>query len=302
MEWMDLDNAVREGSALGGYKGYDGADKKLTIVYKGTRYMVKFPKKLTAGKPDDFRASYSNSPFSEYIGCHIFETIGLPVQKTMLGKYNGRVVVACEDFMQNHSPEYQLQEFRQLENSFLDSEDIGRVPKLDVLESILNHHERLNGIRQQAIERYWDVFVVDALIGNFDRHSGNWGYIVNINTGENELAPVYDCGSCLFPEIDDEHIKEAMADEQGMRDRVCVYPTAALLRNGKKINYHDFLVAHEHEESNKALKRIFPKIDMGKILSVVEETSLLSEVRKEFIINILISRYEHILSKAFLSI
>ena len=24
---------------------------------------------------------------------------------------------------------------------------------------------------------FWDIYVVDALIGNFDRHGGNWGFL-----------------------------------------------------------------------------------------------------------------------------
>lgn len=31
--------------------------------------------------------SYSNSCFSEYLGCQIFECIGISVQKTLLGTY-----------------------------------------------------------------------------------------------------------------------------------------------------------------------------------------------------------------------
>ncbi len=58
---------------------------------------------------------------------------------------------------------------------------------------------------QQAIDsdalkrRFWDMFIVDALIGNWDRHNGNWGFLYNSRTDEMTLAPVFDCGSSLFP-------------------------------------------------------------------------------------------------------
>ena len=58
---------------------------------------------------------YSNSCFSEYLGCQIYEIIGIPVQKTMLGTFtvNGKekVVVACQDFT---SPGVVLQDFASL--------------------------------------------------------------------------------------------------------------------------------------------------------------------------------------------
>lgn len=27
------------------------------------------------------------------------------------------------------------------------------------------------------LQYFWDMFVVDALLGNFDRHNGNWGFL-----------------------------------------------------------------------------------------------------------------------------
>lgn len=48
-------------------------------------------------------------------------------------------------------------------------------------------------------QHFWDMFIVDALIGNWDRYNGNWGFLYNPVTDEVEIAPVFDCGSCLFP-------------------------------------------------------------------------------------------------------
>ena len=28
-------------------------------------------------------------------------------------------------------------------------------------------------------EKFWDMFVIDSLIGNTDRHNGNWGFLLN---------------------------------------------------------------------------------------------------------------------------
>ena len=32
-----------------------------------------------------------------------------------------------------------------------------------------------------------DMFIVDALIGNWDRHNGNWGFLCNTTTDELHL-------------------------------------------------------------------------------------------------------------------
>ena len=50
------------------------------------------------------------------------------------------------------------------------------------------------------------MFIVDSYLGNFDRHNGNWGFLVNENTKSTRIAPVYDCGSCLYPAATDDDL------------------------------------------------------------------------------------------------
>ena len=57
-------------------KGYAGANgNKISILYNGEIYMLKFPPQPTKNK----EMSYTNSCVCEYIGCQIFELIGIPV-------------------------------------------------------------------------------------------------------------------------------------------------------------------------------------------------------------------------------
>ena len=65
-------------------KAYAGANgKKISVLYDGEQYMLKFPS-MAKKNPN---MSYSNSCFSEYLGCRIFEIAGIPVQKTLLGTF-----------------------------------------------------------------------------------------------------------------------------------------------------------------------------------------------------------------------
>lgn len=80
-------------------KMYAGANgSKISVIYEGEQYMLKFPPLPTKNK----EMSYSNSCFSEYLGCQIFKSIGIPVQETLLGTYTvkdkEKIVVACKDF------------------------------------------------------------------------------------------------------------------------------------------------------------------------------------------------------------
>ena len=62
-------------------KLYAGANgNKMSVIYEGEQYMLKFP----AAAKQNKNLSYSNGCFSEYLGCHIYEMISIPVQKTIL--------------------------------------------------------------------------------------------------------------------------------------------------------------------------------------------------------------------------
>jgi hypothetical protein len=299
MTWTDLDQLISSGSSVDGRKGYDGNEKKQSILFDGRRYMLKIQNKLESSQKDGLRASYSNSPFSEYVSCHIAESCGLPAQNTLLGKFRDRIAVLCEDFMQDYPPGFQLQEFKQLENSFLEDAQIGRTPYLETINAIFQKHPRLEGIRLEAEKRYWDMFVLDAFTGNFDRHSGNWGYIVDLNSARIEVAPIYDCGSSLFPELDDGAIEGELADKEHMTDRLYKYPTAALIINGKRAKYHEVLGDVRNRKCVESLIGLYPRIDMKKISDIVDDTPLLPAIRKEFIKRILSDRYDLLLTPAY---
>lgn len=57
-------------------KLYDGANgNKISIIYNNEQYMLKFPPTAKINK----NMNYSNSCFSEYIGCKIYESLKIPV-------------------------------------------------------------------------------------------------------------------------------------------------------------------------------------------------------------------------------
>ena len=58
------------------------------------------------------------------------------------------------------------------------------------------------------IDKFWDMFIIDALIGNTDRHNGNWGFLYHKLDKTMMFAPIYDNGSCLNPLLEDEEISK----------------------------------------------------------------------------------------------
>lgn len=277
-------------------KGYSGANgSKISVLYNDELYMLKFPALARHNK----EMSYANSCVSEYIGCKIYKSVGIPVQDVVLGTYTTdrgkeKLVVACKDFTANGLV---LQDFASLKNQIIDSERNGYGTELS---DILSTFDKQMAVDSNVLsERFWDMFTVDALIGNWDRHNGNWGFLYDTVTDKMELAPVYDCGSSLFPQADEKLMQDILSDGGLLNDRIFNRPTSAITQNDKNINYFDFISSCDNEDCNKALKRTLERIDMAEINAIIEETPAITDVHKCFLKNVVTARKECILDYSY---
>ena len=282
---IDFTNAVQKNKTYAGANG-----SKISVLYNGEQYMLKFPPFPTINK----EMSYTNSCISEYIGCKVFETVGIPVQETVIGTYTSKgkekVVVACKDFT---SQGITLQDFASLKNRIIDSERNGYGTELADILSTIDEQTAMDS--ETLKTRFWDMFIVDALIGNWDRHNGNWGFLYNNATDEVTLAPVFDCGSSLYPQADEDLMKKILSDKNELNHRIFDIPLSAITYNGKKINYFTFLSEGKFPDCNKALKRISSRIDMKKIYEIIDNTPTITELQKEFYKTMLTARKERII-------
>ena len=274
-------------------KAYGGANgSKLSVMYNDELYMLKLP--MHALKNPNL--SYTNSCTSEYLGCHIFNMLGVKAQETLLGtyEYHGKVrtVVACKDFT---SPGVVIMDFASVKNQIIDSASNGYGTELS---DILNTIEKQTAVDPKELrDHFWNMFVIDAFIGNWDRHNGNWGFLYNQETDHMEIAPIYDCGSALFPQIDDELIKKVLSSKTEMNARVYDMPTSAILIDGKRANYYKVITSLKYRDCTEAVKRITPRIDMVAISNLIDEVEQLSDLQKEFLKKMLKMRKEVMLDK-----
>lgn len=268
-------------------KSYGGANgNKISVVIDNELYMLKLP----AHAPKNNNISYANSCVSEYLGSHIFNMLGVSAQETILGTFvyneKERIAVACKDFEKDG---FVLQDFASVKNQIIDSNSNGYGTELvDILETI----EKQQLIDPIVLMRhFWDIFVIDALIGNWDRHNGNWGFLYNQDSDEIELAPVFDCGSCLYPQIDETLIEKCLKDKKELDARIYDYPTSAVLKNGKRINYYEFIYSHEYKECDAAISRIKSRIDLNEINKLIDELEIITDKHKQFLKLIISARF-----------
>ena len=264
------------------------------ITREHAEFLLKFPPS-GATKPTEL--SYTNSCISEHIASSIFNMVGIKAQETLLGTYEVsgkvKVVCACRDFTEKG---YRLFDFCSIKNTILDSESGGSGTELaDIMDTI----EKQQYVEPSLLmQHFFNVFVVDALLGNFDRHNGNWGFLYDDSTKEARIAPVYDCGSCLLPQADERIMEQALVNEDVMNARVYQFPTSAIKLDGRKINYYDFLMSAEEPECNAAIQRMVPKINLEQI-GFIEEVPFITELQKTFYKRYITARFEQILKPAY---
>lgn len=267
-------------------KYYSGSEKKIGITVNGEDYIVKFQTK------EDFNVRYNH--ISEYIGSQIFGFLGFNVQSTMLGYYKGDEVVVIKDFNEEGSF---FVPFNGVGESSLDDEKEGYSYSYDDITRMLEDNKKLTNI-EETISSFWDIYIVDALLANFDRHGSNWGFIKK--EGKYKLSPVFDNGSCLFPKLIDEYmIEKILNDESEINKRVYDFPTSQIKLNDKKSSYYEVISSLQYEECNKALVRMVRKINLEKINSLIDEIQIISPVRKTFYKRIIKERYEKILLASY---
>lgn len=276
-------------------KTYAGANgSKICVVYEDEPYMLKFPGFALRNK----ELSYANGCISEYIGCHIFASVGIDVQKTLLGVYKKnsqeKIVVACKDFTR---PGVVLQDFASLKNTIIDSAHNGYGTELEDIENTILWQTAIPS--EKLLPWFWDMFIVDALIGNWDRHNGNWGFLYDTLTDEMQIAPIFDCGSCLFPQADESIMREVLMNKDALNFRIFEIPLSGIRQNNTKINYFDFISSLNNKNCNDALLRIVPRINMAEIYHIIDTTPLITELQSKFYKTILAARKEKILDFSF---
>ena len=274
---VDFTNAIEQ------LNTYKGSEKKKTLIYGNKKYLVKFPDPV---REKNKSISYINNAFSEYIGSNIFKIVGFKTQNTILGiyKYNAKekIVCACEDFTDNENVLY---EFENLALSTNPDKKIETELK-DIME-VIEENKMIN--TEETKQKFWDMFIIDSLIGNTDRHNGNWGFLLNKDTGKIEFSPIYDCGSCLNPMLEDQEIEKLSKMEL---KNLAVNFYSCIKEDGKKINYMSFIEQKKNEECNNAIKRLFANINIDEIKKFIDNIECMSDVRKEFYKGIIVQRYD----------
>lgn len=215
-DYSDCPLSIRAGS----YGGQNGL--KDGIVLNDEFWIVKYPKTTKGMKGENL--SYTTSPLSEYLGSQIYAALGFETHETCLGIRNDKLVVLCKDFLQDNERLYEVRTLKNQANQKLSqlleenfSETSQFVTDLNEMLLHLQYNDILShvpGLR----ERFWDNVIIDILIYNNDRNSGDWGIVVDGNS--RRIAPVYDNGAAFFNKLTDRKMQDILNDPKDFHNRI----------------------------------------------------------------------------------
>lgn len=267
----NFDSCPLSGLFYGGRAG-----KKIGVLIDDEPWILKFPR---PGRElvGNHVPSYTSSPVSEWLGSHIYASLGIPAHETMLGWRDGHIVCACKDFTW---PDKTLIEFSKLKTTMDDDQPGFASPPSDgsslYLSDVLSTISQVPWLRDDpaVLERFWRMFVVDALIKNPDRNNGNWG-LLRDPAGEFSLAPVYDCGSSLYAKRSASLTSlrmgnETQIEEDAISNTLSCYQVAGEDGRGHRINPFDYMARSSDPDLLDAVRWVVERLDLDAIADLID--------------------------------
>lgn len=247
----------------------DGSEAKF-FINVGKRYLVK------DSSYNKRRKQPSLSPYCEYVGSHFIKNCGMECQDTFLGKYMGRTVVICGDLFDGKK----LKQFKNLHQSRADTDLNNKEYTYDDVIYVMKNILRLEHHLDEALDKFWELFVMDAILGNRDRHEGNWGFVMTDDGYK--FSPIYDNGCSLFPDVDltkwkdDSFLEERVFKihgsqfkmwKEGITDRPMRTNYHEVIRDAKKIpKFQNAINKYSQIDIDEMIKKSLKDVpkDIGK--------------------------------------
>ncbi len=221
----NYDSITRKETLMSPNNTTDGMLKKSWIIEDGKRYLLK------GGYKNDYL-----QPFNEVLASIICDKLGFNHVTYTLDTFKNKVVSKCLCFI---------------------NKDTELIPASQIMYGITKHktsrdyNEYIKILEQNGIknarEKIENMYILDFLMMNEDRHLNNFGIIRDVNTLEwLDVAPIFDNGESL---------------------KMTIYNSDEISINGEGRLFYNIVTFDDIIEVVKDIKRI----DISKLDGVVEE-------------------------------
>ncbi|MGL4950163.1 MAG: HipA domain-containing protein [Anaeroplasmataceae bacterium] len=234
-----------------------GAVAKVCILKDSKIHMLKFDKD----------GETKNS--SEYISMLLCRELGYSCQEVDLVIYNSEIGSCIELF--NQRGEF-IHHYYDINDSSLSeiSEDVRDLPyTLDYILEVLTRYRSIGIPKESIIKSFVEMCLFDTVIGNFDRHWGNWGFIGRDKNYR--ISPLFDSGSSMLPKIREDECTKALSNKNIINSYVYDIPKSQIKKtSNKKFRYDELileLISKEYDYIILEFIEKFSVIDLDKIFS-----------------------------------
>lgn len=200
-----------------------GAEPKTWIEYNNQKYLVKFPKLRDNVETDSVKSEHLASSFINLAGGKSHKTTYIENFEISEGEF--KEAVLCKDLMSENTYD-RMVTFE--ENTSSISTDI---KKHDYFVSDIIHiFKHIHNIDFDEVKNdFWEMVIFDAILGNTDRHSGNWS--IFYKDGKRGLTPIYDNAASLLPRA----MRTIYGDEyEWLKTRTLVFPNSKIMLDNEE--------------------------------------------------------------------
>ena len=212
----------------------DGARIKYWVTDGKDKYLYKENKKHSDG-------SYTYENYSEYLTYLICTQIGVPCVD---------IILKDNAVLSKVMVEGELSSFIELSEEFSHSFHMSNLTTFNI-STLLN--EETNPYKSEVIE----MLLLDALIGNSDRHPGNFMY------SEKGFYPLFDNGSALLAYIEDKDIVSILRDFNRF-NAICTTKSKPVVRDNQKLTHLELveIIRNSYPEEFEKFQLKLSRLDL----------------------------------------
>ena len=199
---------------------FSGVVPKVCCEHNGILYIIK------SDPPNEYKC------LSEYLSSKVAGVLGIDCQKVSIGYREGLLSCGIELFNNGSSIIHHYYDINDSSLNSLDC-DVRDLPyTLDFILEVLRTYDNIDVNSDVLINSFVQMCLFDCLIGNYDRHWGNWGFIGN--SKDYKVCPLFDNGSSLYPKLNNEDIIKIIGSKTELYKSIYEFPKSQIRRTKKK--------------------------------------------------------------------
>lgn len=278
MDIINFNNCIKLPLELG------GALPKVAIWYDNSIYMIK------EGKYKN--NTYQKSYIAEYIATLLCRIIGIECQEVILGIYDDKPVCACKIFT---SGSHKIHPYKDIRDSSLYTNIDRSGYELEEVIKVISNYKNFSINTTEHLDRFMLMTCFDALIGNSDRHWGNWGFIGNLKDYVS-LAPLYDNGNSMSSFLSEKKMKKALnlSDEEFIIQFIKNTPISQIKLNKERKSFYNIFKVYDFSKYIEFIQQNLKKSNIKETLTSDKLLkNLCSKIEIKFFIRYLEMRYDY---------